>query len=237
MPRERLREEIGSDAYHGGLAAPGGRPAPPRQVLRRARGRRGHGRCGPPRGRPGDGGPAPGRRPASSSRPTAARSSRRTSSSGRTATRTASMPSLRRRMIPIGSYIIATEPLPEELARELSPKGRAFFDTKNFLYYWHVSEDRRMIFGGRTSFLPTSVDRIGPDPPQGHARGPSAARRLPDRLRVGRQRRVHVRPDAARRTDGRRDLRDGLLRDRRRDDDVRWGPRSAAGCPATRRPR
>jgi glycine/D-amino acid oxidase-like deaminating enzyme len=69
------------------------------------------------------------------------------------------VPSLRRRIIPIGSYIIATEPLPEELARNLSPKGRAFFDTKNFLYYWHVSEDRRMIFGGRASFLPTSVDR------------------------------------------------------------------------------
>ncbi len=68
-------------------------------------------------------------------------------------------PNLRRRVIPIGSYIIATEPLPEDLARILSPKGRAFFDTKNFLYYWHVSEDRRMIFGGRASFLPTSVDR------------------------------------------------------------------------------
>jgi glycine/D-amino acid oxidase-like deaminating enzyme len=69
------------------------------------------------------------------------------------------MPSLRRRIIPIGSYIIATEPLPDELAREISPKGRAFFDTKNFLYYWHVSADRRLIFGGRASFLPTSVDR------------------------------------------------------------------------------
>jgi glycine/D-amino acid oxidase-like deaminating enzyme len=68
-------------------------------------------------------------------------------------------PSLRRRIIPIGSYIIATEPLPEELARTISPRGRAFFDTKNFLYYWHVSEDRRVIFGGRTSFLPTNVDR------------------------------------------------------------------------------
>ena len=68
------------------------------------------------------------------------------------------VPSLRRRVIPIGSYIIATEPLPEDLARSLSPKGRAFFDTKNFLYYWHVSDDRRMIFGGRASFLPTSVD-------------------------------------------------------------------------------
>ncbi len=68
------------------------------------------------------------------------------------------VPSLRRRIIPIGSYIIATEPLPEDLARSLSPRGRAFFDTKNFLYYWHVSEDRRMIFGGRASFLPTDVD-------------------------------------------------------------------------------
>ncbi|HUQ78867.1 MAG TPA: FAD-binding oxidoreductase, partial [Patescibacteria group bacterium] len=70
------------------------------------------------------------------------------------------VPSLRRRIIPIGSYIIATEPLPEEVARSISPKGRAFFDTKNFLYYWHVSEDRRMIFGGRASFLPMGMDRI-----------------------------------------------------------------------------
>ncbi len=67
-------------------------------------------------------------------------------------------PAVRRRVIPIGSYIIASEPLPEDLARELSPKGRSFFDTKNFLYYWHVSADRRMIFGGRASFMPTSTD-------------------------------------------------------------------------------
>ena len=68
-------------------------------------------------------------------------------------------PTLRRRIIPIGSYIIASEPLPGELAREISPKGRSFFDTKNFLYYWHVAADRRMIFGGRASFLPTSIER------------------------------------------------------------------------------
>jgi glycine/D-amino acid oxidase-like deaminating enzyme len=69
------------------------------------------------------------------------------------------VPSLRRRIIPIGSYIIASEPLPEDLARELSPRGRSFFDTKNFLYYWHVTADRRMVFGGRASFMPTSIDR------------------------------------------------------------------------------
>ena len=68
-------------------------------------------------------------------------------------------PTLRRRIIPIGSYIIATEPLPEDLARELSPTGRAYFDTRNFLSYWHVTADRRMLFGGRVSFIPTSVDR------------------------------------------------------------------------------
>ena len=69
------------------------------------------------------------------------------------------VPSLRRRVIPIGSYIIASEPLPADLAHALSPKGRAFFDTKNFLYYWHVSADRRMVFGGRASFMPTTIDR------------------------------------------------------------------------------
>jgi glycine/D-amino acid oxidase-like deaminating enzyme len=67
-------------------------------------------------------------------------------------------PSLRRRILPIGSYIIATEPLEESVARELAPTDRAFFDTKNFLNYWHVSKDRRMLFGGRVSFMPTSVD-------------------------------------------------------------------------------
>jgi glycine/D-amino acid oxidase-like deaminating enzyme len=69
------------------------------------------------------------------------------------------VPTLRRRIMGIGSFIIASEPLPEDLAHELSPNGRSFFDTKNFLYYWHVSQDRRMIFGGRASFLPTSIDK------------------------------------------------------------------------------
>lgn len=68
-------------------------------------------------------------------------------------------PSLRRRILPVGSYIIATEPLSADLAAELAPTDRAFFDTKNFLNYWHVSADRRMVFGGRVSFMPTNVDR------------------------------------------------------------------------------
>ena len=68
-------------------------------------------------------------------------------------------PWLRRRVIPVGSYIIATAPLSEEVARSVAPTGRAFFDTKNFLNYWHVATGRRLLFGGRVSFVPTTVDR------------------------------------------------------------------------------
>ncbi|MBA2558035.1 MAG: FAD-binding oxidoreductase [Chloroflexi bacterium] len=69
------------------------------------------------------------------------------------------LPWLRRRVIPVGSYIIATEPLDEQTAAAISPRGRVFFDSKNFLYYWRLGPDRRLLFGGRASFTPTSVDR------------------------------------------------------------------------------
>lgn len=68
-------------------------------------------------------------------------------------------PALRRRVMPIGSYVIATDPLSEDLAHEISPNGRMFFDSKNFLYYWRLTPDRRLLFGGRASFWPSSVDR------------------------------------------------------------------------------
>ena len=70
------------------------------------------------------------------------------------------LPALRRRIIPLGSYIIATEPLAPDLAVTLIPKRRMLFDSKNFLYYWRLSPDgRRMLFGGRASFAPTSIPR------------------------------------------------------------------------------
>jgi glycine/D-amino acid oxidase-like deaminating enzyme len=69
------------------------------------------------------------------------------------------VPWLAGRIMPIGSYIVATEPISEALASSISPRGRCFFDAKNFLYYWHVNADRRLIFGGRASFRSTSVDR------------------------------------------------------------------------------
>jgi glycine/D-amino acid oxidase-like deaminating enzyme len=67
---------------------------------------------------------------------------------------------LRRRVIPIGSNQIATAPLSEEQARRLVPNGRVFSDTKNLLYYFRLSPDRRMVFGGRASFTPVGTKRI-----------------------------------------------------------------------------
>jgi len=65
--------------------------------------------------------------------------------------------SIRRRIIPIGSYIIATEPLSADRARSAIPNRRMLFDSKNFLYYWRLSSDNRMLFGGRASFAPTTT--------------------------------------------------------------------------------
>ncbi len=61
-------------------------------------------------------------------------------------------PYLRRCVVPVGSQIIATEPLPEERAAALIPRGRMVFDTKNLLYYFRLTPDHRLLFGGRASF-------------------------------------------------------------------------------------
>jgi glycine/D-amino acid oxidase-like deaminating enzyme len=66
-------------------------------------------------------------------------------------------PDLRRRVVPVGSYIIATVPLEPELAARLIPRARVFSDTKNLLYYFRLSPDRRMVFGGRAAFTPAPV--------------------------------------------------------------------------------
>lgn len=66
---------------------------------------------------------------------------------------------LQKKIIPIGSFIIATEKLSDELAHELSPKNRMIFDTKHFLNYFRLW-DRRMIFGGRAAFFPENENTV-----------------------------------------------------------------------------
>ncbi len=110
------------------------------------------------------------------------------------------LPGLRRRVLPIGSFIVATEPLPTEVQAEVSPRQRMFVDTRNLLAYWRLSPDGRLIFGGRKSlgttsvaeaaaYLRTDIDRIHPqlvDIPLTHRWGGEVAMTL-DRLpHVGR---------------------------------------------------
>ncbi|MFM8425177.1 MAG: NAD(P)/FAD-dependent oxidoreductase [Chloroflexota bacterium] len=66
---------------------------------------------------------------------------------------------LQKKIIPIGSFIIATEKLSDELANELSPKNRMIFDYKHFLNYFRLW-DNRMIFGGRAAFFPENENTI-----------------------------------------------------------------------------
>jgi len=69
------------------------------------------------------------------------------------------LPFLRRRVIPIDSFILATERLSPELQERVSPSGHLCLETKNFLCYWRLSTEGRLVFGGRASFAPTSVER------------------------------------------------------------------------------
>jgi glycine/D-amino acid oxidase-like deaminating enzyme len=59
---------------------------------------------------------------------------------------------LQRRLIPIGSYIIVTAPLPQDIAARLLPKRRMAFDSRYFLHYFRLTADNRLLFGGRAEF-------------------------------------------------------------------------------------
>jgi glycine/D-amino acid oxidase-like deaminating enzyme len=152
VPRGELRSEIGSDAYHGGLvdeASAGVDPARYVAGLARAAMRAGallfdqtpvaqirrHGAAW---------------RLATSRGPV--RAGAVIVATGAYTDR--ALPALARRIVPLGSYIIATEPLPADLAREVSPRGRMMFDSKRLLYYFRLTPDRRMLFGGRARFFP-----------------------------------------------------------------------------------
>jgi glycine/D-amino acid oxidase-like deaminating enzyme len=69
-------------------------------------------------------------------------------------------PALQKKIIPIGSFIITTEILPEKLALELSPRNRMIYDSKNYLYYYRLTPDRRMLFGGRAAFFPENDQTV-----------------------------------------------------------------------------
>jgi len=61
-------------------------------------------------------------------------------------------PVLEKRIMPVGTYIVASEPLAPELARSLIPSGSAVCDTNFVLDYFRPTADHRMLYGGRVSY-------------------------------------------------------------------------------------
>jgi gamma-glutamylputrescine oxidase len=61
-------------------------------------------------------------------------------------------PSLARRILGVGTYIIATEPLGEARAQSLLPSNAAIADINWILDYFRRSDDHRLLFGGRVSY-------------------------------------------------------------------------------------
>lgn len=57
-----------------------------------------------------------------------------------------------RRLIPVGSFIIVTEPLPQEVVDDILPNRRMASDSNNFIHYFRITPDNRLLFGGRARF-------------------------------------------------------------------------------------
>ncbi len=63
---------------------------------------------------------------------------------------------LRRRIVPIGSFIIVTEPLGAERAQALLRERRTYVTIANIHHYFRLSPDDRLVFGGRARFAVSS---------------------------------------------------------------------------------
>ena len=62
------------------------------------------------------------------------------------------LPFFRRRIAPVGSFIVTTEPLAPERVDAIMPTRRTAVTTKNIGNYFRISPDDRLIFGGRARF-------------------------------------------------------------------------------------
>ncbi|MNQ19360.1 Gamma-glutamylputrescine oxidoreductase [compost metagenome] len=58
----------------------------------------------------------------------------------------------RRRIVPVGSFIVATEVLPEALLDRLLPQQRSYVTSRMIGNYFRVTPDNRLLFGGRARF-------------------------------------------------------------------------------------
>ncbi|MEM9880258.1 MAG: FAD-binding oxidoreductase [Pseudomonadota bacterium] len=71
-------------------------------------------------------------------------------------------PKLSKYVLPATSYIIATEPLSDNLAKDVMPHNYAVCDQRTALDYFRLSADNRMLFGGVSNYsatAPLSISR------------------------------------------------------------------------------
>ncbi len=152
VPRSEMRSEIGTDLFYGGVVDPlsaGLHPAKYVFGLARAAARNGATLCGATE--------VQGIERSDGAFRLATRAGRLRADQVLIATNgyTPAQPiSVRRRVVPIGSYSIVTDPLPIPLQQELSPRGRMFFDSKWFLNYFRLTPDGRLLMGGRNDLSP-----------------------------------------------------------------------------------
>jgi gamma-glutamylputrescine oxidase len=71
------------------------------------------------------------------------------------------IPKLYGRVMPVGSYIIATEPLGENRAKSLIRDGEAVANTNFIVDYFRLTGDNRMLFGGRASYSTLEPPNLG----------------------------------------------------------------------------
>lgn len=88
----------------------------------------------------------------------------------------------RRRIVPVGSFIIVTEPLDPALLQRLLPGDRSYVTTKNIGNYFRATPDNRLLFGGRARF---AVSNPKSDRKSGEILRAALARIFPDLAAVG----------------------------------------------------
>lgn len=151
VPRARLHTEIGSDYYHGGLADPKGAGLHVGKFV--------HGLAG---AAVRNGATVHERAPVTGLRRLDGTRHRVTTARGTVEASQVLLATngytgspfgwFRRRIVPIGSFIVVTEPLSKEQIDELMPTRRMASDSKNLLYYFRITPDQRLLFGGRARF-------------------------------------------------------------------------------------
>jgi len=65
-------------------------------------------------------------------------------------------------MFPVNSFIIATEPLPDDVVAAINPRDLAVCDPNFVLEYFRLSADKRLLFGGRCNYFgsdPAVIER------------------------------------------------------------------------------